>query len=90
MHVPISEVRAKLPQLVKQLQRDPSLTYEITIHQEVVAELKAPARIPQGGEAARELLAVMAQLPKTRSRKKLRVSENIKQHLYQKPHGGNE
>jgi len=90
MQVPISEARAKLPQLVKQLQRNPSLTYEITIHDEVVAELKAPPSLPRGGEAARELLALMERLPKPRSRKKVRVSENIKQHLYHSPHGTEE
>jgi hypothetical protein len=90
MQVPISEARAKLPQLVKQLQRDPSLTYEITIHDEVVAELKAPPALPRGGEAARELLALMERLPKPRSRKKVRVSENIKRHLYHSPHGTEE
>ena len=64
MQVPISEARAKLPQLVKQLQQNPTLTYEITIHHEVVAELKAPAQLPQDGEAARKLLALIEQLPK--------------------------
>jgi antitoxin (DNA-binding transcriptional repressor) of toxin-antitoxin stability system len=49
MQIPISEVRAKLPQLIKQLQRDPSVIYEITVHQAVVAELKAPSHQPQGG-----------------------------------------
>jgi antitoxin (DNA-binding transcriptional repressor) of toxin-antitoxin stability system len=49
MQIPISEVRAKLPQLIKQLQRDPSVIYEITVHQAVVAKLKAPSHQPQGG-----------------------------------------
>ncbi len=45
MQIPISEVRAKLPQLIKQLQQDPSVIYEITVHQAVVAELKASEHV---------------------------------------------
>lgn len=87
MQVPISEARAKLPQLIKKIQRNPSLTYEITVHHEVVAELKAPPQLSEGGETAKRLLAIMKQLPKPRSRKKVRVSENIKKYLYDNPHG---
>jgi hypothetical protein len=42
MQLPISEARTKLPHLIKQLQRNPNVTYEITVHREVVAELKVP------------------------------------------------
>ena len=87
MQVPISEARTKLPQLIKQIQRNPSLTYEITVHHEVVAELKAPPQLSEGGEAAKRLLAIMEQLPKPKSKKKVRVSANIKKHLYDSPHG---
>jgi antitoxin (DNA-binding transcriptional repressor) of toxin-antitoxin stability system len=87
MQVPISEARTKLPHLIKQLQRNPNVTYEITVHREVVAELKAPLQLPVGGEAAKRLLAILEQKPQSRSRKKVRVSENIKKHLYDKPHG---
>lgn len=81
MQVPISEARTKLPQLIKQLQRNPSLTYEITVHHEVVAELKAPPQLSKEGEAAKRLLAIMEQLPKLRSRKKVRVSESVQEVL---------
>ena len=64
MQVPISEARTKLPQLIKQLQRNPNLICEITVHHEVVAELKAPPQLAEGGEAAKRLLAIMEQLPK--------------------------
>ena len=87
MQVPISEARTKLPHLIKQLQRNPNVTYEITVHREVVAELKAPLQLPAGGEAAKRLLAILEQTPQSRSRKKVRVSENIKKHLYDKPPG---
>ena len=85
MQIPISEVRAKLPQLIKQLRQDPSVIYEITVHQAVVAELKAPPQLPQGGEAAQALLALIDQLPPARSRPPRRVSEHVKAHLYPKP-----
>ena len=85
MQIPISEVRAKLPQLIKQLQQDPSVIYEITVHQAVVAELKAPPQLPQGGEAAHALLALIDQLPPVRSRPQGCVSEHVKAHLYTQP-----
>ena len=87
MQVSISEARTKLPRLIKQLQRNPHLTYEITIHREVVAQLKAPVQLPAGGEAAKRLLTIMEQVRQSRSRKKVRVSENIKKPLYDNPHG---
>jgi len=84
MQIPISEVRAKLPQLIKQLQQDPSVIYEITVHQAVVAELKAPAHQPQGGDAAHALLALMEALPPP-SQAQGRVSEEVKARLYPRP-----
>jgi hypothetical protein len=87
MKVPTSEARTKLPHLIKQLQRNPNVTYETTVHREVVAELKAPLQLPAGGEAAKRLLAILEQTSQSRSRKKVRVSESIKKHLYDKPHG---
>jgi hypothetical protein len=59
--------------------------YEITVHQAVVAELKAPSQQPQGGEAADALLALMATLPPVPSEAQSRVSEDIKGHLYPRP-----
>ena len=85
MQIPISEARAKLPKLIKQLQQDPNLVYEITVHKEVVAELKSPVQFPADGEAAKELLAIIDQLPTSRSIQKGRVSENVKQYLYSRP-----
>jgi antitoxin (DNA-binding transcriptional repressor) of toxin-antitoxin stability system len=85
MQIPISEVRAKLPQLIKQLQRDPSVIYEITVHHAVVAELKAPSHQPQGGDTADALLALMATLPPAPFVAQGRVSEEVKAHLYARP-----
>ena len=82
MQLPISEVRAKLPQLIKQLQREPSVIYEIVVHQAVVAELKAPSHQPQRGDAADALLALMETLQPAPFPAPGRVSEDVKAHLY--------
>ncbi len=85
MQIPISKVGAKLPPLIKQLQRDPSVVYEITVHHAVVAELKAPSHQPQRGDAAHALLALMDALPPAQSAAQGRVSEDVKAHLYPQP-----
>lgn len=55
MKVPISEARQKLPLLVRQLQKHPGDTYEITVRNEVVARLTA-APVVEAGLAAMSLL----------------------------------
>lgn len=82
MQIPISEARAKLPQLIKQLRQDPSLSYEITVHQEVVAELRSPSQLPTGGEAAKKLLSIIDCLPPASAADTINVSEHVKDHLY--------
>lgn len=82
MRIPISEARAKLPQLIKQLREDPSLTYEITVHQEIVAELRSPSQLPPGGQAAKRLLALIDQLPPAPAGEVTDISRHIKSHLY--------
>ena len=82
MQIPISEARAKLPQLIKQLREDPSLTYEITVHQEIVAELRSPSQLPQGGQAAKQLLTLIDQLPPAPAGEATDISTHIHDHLY--------
>lgn len=82
MQIPISEARAKLPQLIKQLRQDPSLHYEITVHQEVVAELRSPSQLPEGGEAAKQLLSIIDQLPPASVADVTNTSEHINHYLY--------
>ena len=82
MQIPISEARAKLPQLIKQLRQDPSLSYEITVHQEIVAELRSPSQVPQGGEAAKQLLAIIDQLPPAPAGDATDISTHVHEHLY--------
>jgi hypothetical protein len=82
MQIPISEARAKLPQLIKQLREDPSLSYEITVHQEIVAELRSPSQFPPGGEAAKQLLALIDQLPPASAGEATDISTHVNEHLY--------
>ena len=82
MQIPISEARARLPQLIKQLRQDPSLSYQITVHQEIVAELRAPSQLPPGGEAAKQLLAIIDQLAPASAGEKIDISTHVNEHLY--------
>ena len=77
----ISDARRRLPELVKQLRQEPGTGVLITVHGEIVAELRAARPEPAPGAAARRLLSLMAQLPPARGRK-TRVSSRVKEHLY--------
>jgi antitoxin (DNA-binding transcriptional repressor) of toxin-antitoxin stability system len=79
--IPISEARRRLPELVRQVRADPGTVVQITVRDEVVAELRAALPEPEPGAAARKLLELMAKLPKTR-RRRTDVSSHVKDHLY--------
>jgi len=81
MRLPISEARRRLPELVRRVRADAGATVHITVHDEVVAELRAALPEPAPGAAAKALLALARRLPSTR-RRKVRVSANVKAHLY--------
>ena len=81
MRLPISEARRRLPELVRRVRADAGATVHITVHNEVVAELRAALPEPAPGAAAKALLALARRLPSTR-RRKVRVSTNVKAHLY--------
>ncbi len=81
MKLPISEARRRLPDLVRQIRRDAGARVQITVHDEVVAELRAALPEPAPGTAARRLLDIMARLPSHRGRK-TSVSSRVKRHLY--------
>jgi len=53
--ISISEARKTLPSLIKSLKRSPETVYQITVHNEVVAEIKKPPMV-KPGEAAAKLL----------------------------------
>jgi len=81
MRLPISEARRRLPELVRRVRENAGATIHITVHDEVVAELRAALPEPPPGAAAKALLALSRRQPSTRHRK-VRISNNVKAHLY--------
>ena len=81
MKLSISEARKRLPALVRRVQRDTSSSVQITVHDQVVAELRAVEPGPAPGAAATGLLELMGTLPKRRGRK-VPISSRVKSRLY--------
>lgn len=81
MKVSISEARRRLPELVKRVRKDAGEPVQITVHDEVVAELRAAEAEPEPGAAARAMLELMKKLPKGRGPKR-HISCRVKQVLY--------
>jgi len=81
MKLSISEARKRLPALVRRVRRNAGASVQITVHDQVVAELRAVEQGPAPGAAATTLLELMAALPKRRGRK-VSVSSHVKSHLY--------
>lgn len=79
--VSISEARRRLPELVRQVKQDQGSVVQITVRDEVVAELRAALPEPEPGAAARVLLELMNKLPKHRGPRR-NISGHIKEHLY--------
>jgi antitoxin (DNA-binding transcriptional repressor) of toxin-antitoxin stability system len=81
--VSISEARRRLPQLVRQVKRDRGSVVQITVRDEVVAELRAALPEPEPGAAARALLELARKLPKPHRRDRpTDVSAHVKDYLY--------
>ena len=81
MKLSISEARRRLPELVRQVRNDPGAPVQITVRDEVVAELRAALPEREPGPAARALVALIRKLPQRRG-PKAAVSSRLKQHLY--------
>ncbi|MGH7830394.1 MAG: hypothetical protein ACREP8_09480 [Candidatus Binatia bacterium] len=81
MKLSISEARKRLPELVRQVRKDPTAPVQITVRDEIVAELRAPLPDPEPGAAAKKLVELMRRLPKHRGRK-TNVSAHVKNYLY--------
>ncbi len=81
MKISISEARRRLPALVRQVQKDASRSVHITVHDQVVAELRAAQPEPEAGAAAKKLPELVAKLPRRRKRRH-DISSHIKEHLY--------
>jgi antitoxin (DNA-binding transcriptional repressor) of toxin-antitoxin stability system len=83
MKLSISEARKRLPELVRQVQKDPGATVQITVRDEAVAELRAVTTGPEPGEAARKLLELRRKLAKKGLKgRRIDVSSHVKEHLY--------
>lgn len=81
MKLSISEARKRLPALVRRVQRDAGTSVQITVHNQVVAELRAVQQALAPGASATTLLSIMTKLPKRRGRK-FPISSRVKTHLY--------
>lgn len=81
MKISISEARKRLPALVRRVRQDRGANVQITMHNEVVAELRAAQPEPEPGAAAKKLLEIMKKLPQHRGRKTT-VSSHVKEYLY--------
>jgi len=79
--ISISEARKNLPGIIKKLRGSPDTVYQVTVHGEVVAEIKTSPRV-KPGEAAAQLLALRKRTRKKSKSTKYPISENIKGHLY--------
>ncbi len=79
--ISISEARKRLPGIIKKLRESPDTVYQVTVHDEVVAEIKTSPRV-KPGEAAKKLLALRKRTAPKGKVKKYPISENIKDHLY--------
>jgi antitoxin (DNA-binding transcriptional repressor) of toxin-antitoxin stability system len=83
MKISISKAREKLPQLIKELQKNANITYEITVHNSVVAELKAAPKI-EPGLAAKKLQVKLEEVAKAQITGTEDVSTRIDHYLYKK------
>jgi antitoxin (DNA-binding transcriptional repressor) of toxin-antitoxin stability system len=81
MKLSISETRKRLPELVRNLRKDSGAKVQITVREEVVAELRAALPEPEPGLAAKKLVGLMRKMRKRRSRK-VNISGHVKNYLY--------
>jgi hypothetical protein len=79
--ISITEARKRLPGIIRALKSSPDTVYQITVHDEVVAEIRRPPMV-KPGEAAAKLLAMRNKLKVSRRGRKIPVSEQVKEHLY--------
>ena len=84
MKLSISEARKRLPELVRKVRKNGITKVEITVRDEVVAELRPATPQPEPGAAAEKLLTLMRKLPKRRIAK-TNVSGRVKEYLYRTP-----
>jgi hypothetical protein len=79
--ISITEARKRLPGIIRSLKSSLDTVYQITVHDEVVAEIRRPP-MAKPGEAASRLLAIRKKLKVSKRGRKVPVSKQIKEHLY--------
>jgi hypothetical protein len=79
--ISISEARKRLPGIIKSLRSVPDTVYQVTVHDEVVAEIRTSPMVKPGAAAA-SLLKLRKKTGAKPASKKYPVSESIKDHLY--------
>ena len=83
MKLSISEARRRLPELVRHVKQDRGSVVQITVRDEIVAELRAALPRPEPGAAARALLELARKLPKARRQgRPTDVSAHVNEYLY--------
>ncbi len=83
MKIPVSEARRQLAGLLKTIQKDPRATIQITVRDEIVAELRAPQPGTKPGEAAKKLLNLRKKFARRGiTAQRPDISVRVKDHLY--------
>lgn len=77
--ISITEARKRLPSIIKSLKTSPDTVYQLTVHDEVVAEIKRPPMV-KPGEAAARIIGLRKKA--TLKKRRYPVSKNIKEYLY--------
>ena len=81
----ISTARKDLPKMVKEIQRDPSIIYRISVRNETIAELRSAKPMVAPGEAVRKLIQLREELSFPVGNKgKEPISKKVKNYLYAK------
>ena len=84
--IPISEARRRLPQLLREIDRDPEVGYRILVHDRPVAELRSPRGELERPNAGLALLRAAEKIARSHRKRRRResVAANYKEILYGK------
>ena len=75
--------RSRLPELVRQVRRDAcAATVQITVRDEIVAELRAALPEPEPGGLGRALLEALRRLARTPRGRRIDVAARAEEHPY--------
>lgn len=74
INVPVSEARKNLSAILKELQKDPSKIYQISINEIIVGELRYPGSAPAKDETSLKLKVLKNILAKSQKKKKKKTN----------------